>query len=291
MKTRTIQAIVQGQETADGAGVRLIRSIGQRSDIRLDPFLLLDAFSTENPDDYIEGFPPHPHRGFETITYMIEGRMRHEDHMGNRGDLGPGDVQWMTAGRGVIHSEMPQQQDGAMRGFQIWLNLPASEKMKPAAYRDIPASEIPVLESQGFVKAKVIAGTLKLAGQSVTGPINNTQGEMVTDPLLADISLAANVSIELPISAGYNAMIQVFDGQAYIAGQPVAMHQAAVLSNDGTSLQIRTGDEPVRFLLMAGRPLNEPIVQRGPFVMNTQAEIRQAMIDYGAGRLTQESGS
>lgn len=288
-KHRQIAQIIPGLETADGAGVKLIRSIGQRQDLRLDPFLMLDAFSTENPDDYIAGFPPHPHRGFETVTYMIEGRMLHEDHMGNQGNLGPGDVQWMTAGRGVIHSEMPQQVDGAMRGFQLWLNLPANEKMQAAAYRDISADDIPALTTEDAVVAKVIAGTLQLSARTVSGPINNpAMGEgavLKTDPLIADIMVPAGQSVDISLPNDYNAMIQVFEGQAQIAGQSVEQQQAVVLA-EGDVVRVTADEQPIRFLLLAGRPLNEPIVQRGPFVMNTQAEIRQAMLDYGNGTLT-----
>ena len=188
MTTRTLQSVIPSQATSDGAGVKLRRSIGQSTQARLDPFLMLDEFGTENPDDYIAGFPGHPHRGFETVTYMLDGHMLHEDHMGNRGDLKSGDVQWMTAGRGIIHSEMPQQTEGRMRGFQLWINLPAREKMKPAAYRDIPAASIPVADWPGGGRVKVIAGTLQTPSGEVPGPI---QG-LSTAPVYFDVELAAH---------------------------------------------------------------------------------------------------
>src|SRR3979411_2616640 len=181
MTTRTLQRVIESIPTSDGAGVKLRRSIGQSAWARVDPFLMLDHFSTDNADDYIAGFPAHPHRGFETVTYMLDGHMRHEDHLGNRGDLGPGSVQWMTAARGIIHSEMPQQSEGRMRGFQLWLNLPSKEKMKPAGYRDIPAGEIPVVKLPQGGDVKVIAGTLTLDGASTSGPVNGSGAKLSPD--------------------------------------------------------------------------------------------------------------
>src|SRR5690554_4274857 len=194
--TRSLVRIMESMPATDGAGVKLRRSLGQRADdsARLDPFLMLDEFYSDDPDDYIAGFPPHPHRGFETVTYMLEGRMQHKDHLGNTGDLGPGGVQWMTAGRGVIHSEMPQQANGAMRGFQLWINLPAAEKMKPAGYRDLPAADIPELEL-GAGRLRVIAGFLQIDAQAVAGPINGRPGEMSTDPRFYDLRLLPRAEI------------------------------------------------------------------------------------------------
>jgi redox-sensitive bicupin YhaK (pirin superfamily) len=285
MAQRTLQRVLESVATSDGAGVRLRRGLGQSPYARLDPFLLLDHFSTDKADDYVAGFPSHPHRGFETVTYMIDGHMRHEDHLGHVGDLKSGGVQWMTAGRGIIHSEMPQQESGRMRGFQLWINLPAKEKMKPAAYRDIPAGEIPVVALAGGGSAKVVAGTLSVDGTATAGPING----LATDPLYADISLPAGVRIEAEITAGYNAFAYPFEGSMEVgtngAIRPLRTHQTGVLS-DGDRVVVTAGAEGARFLLLAGRPLHEPVVQYGPFVMNTREEIEQAIRDYQDGALT-----
>ncbi|MBS1219605.1 MAG: Pirin domain protein, partial [Proteobacteria bacterium] len=198
--------------TSDGAGVKLRRSIGQSQSARLDPFLMLDEFGTENPDDYIAGFPDHPHRGFETVTYMLDGHMLHQDHLGNRGDLRSGDVQWMTAGRGIIHSEMPQQLEGRMRGFQLWINLPANEKMKPAGYRDIPAASIPVVALPGGGVVKVIAGILQLDGRETAGPM---QG-LSTEPLYFDVALQPGESFVHRLPAGHNAFLYVYEGDVAV---------------------------------------------------------------------------
>jgi quercetin 2,3-dioxygenase len=257
MNTRTLIHVIESMPTSDGAGVKLRRSLGSQRGLHVDPFLMLDEFYSDNPDDYVAGFPAHPHRGFETVTYMLDGHMRHEDHLGNRGDLGPGDVQWMTAARGLIHSEMPQQSEGRMRGFQLWLNLPSKEKMKPAGYRDIPAGEIPqVLLPQGG-EVKVIAGTLTLDGAPTSGPVNGSGAKLSTDPLYLDVRLPAGAVFSAPVAAGYN----------------------------GDGVRVRAGAEGVRFLLLAAKPLREPVVQYGPFVMNTREEIEQALADYRDGRL------
>jgi len=285
MTTRTLQKVIESIATSDGAGVKLRRSIGSSQFQRLDPFLMLDEFGTENPDDYIAGFPNHPHRGFETVTYMLDGHMLHQDHMGNRGDLRSGDVQWMTAGRGIIHSEMPQQLQGRMRGFQLWINLPAKEKMKPAAYRDIPASEIPVVALPGGGRVKVIAGTLVVEGKTTPGPI---QG-LSTDPLYFDVELPARAAFTHPVSADYNAFLYVYEGSAEVgpagAARPLKMRSAGVLS-PGDTVEVTAGAEGARFILLAGKPLKEPIAQYGPFVMNTRDEIEQAVRDYQSGELT-----
>ena len=285
MTTRTLQRVVDAIPTTDGAGVKLRRGLGQSPFARLDPFLMLDHFSTDNADDYIAGFPAHPHRGFETVTYMIDGHMRHEDHLGHVGDLKSGGVQWMTAGRGIIHSEMPQQEAGRMRGFQLWINLPAREKMKPAAYRDIPADEIPAVALPGGGRAKVVAGTLTVGGVTTAGPI---QG-LTTDPLYLDVELPAGAKIEQALHAGYNAFVYPFEGRLHVgpegATRALAAHQAGILS-DGDSVVVTADAEGARFLLLAGRPLREPIVQYGPFVMNTREEIEQAIRDYQNGELT-----
>jgi quercetin 2,3-dioxygenase len=282
---RTLKRIVESIATSDGAGVKLRRSLGSSQFARLDPFLMLDEFYSDNPDDYIAGFPSHPHRGFETVTYMLDGRMEHKDHLGNTGDLGPGSVQWMTAGRGVIHSEMPKQSQGRMRGFQLWINLPAAEKMKPAEYRDIPADRIPELSFDGG-RVRVIAGTLTLAGQAICGPVNGPESRLSTDPLYWDLHLEPARLIELPIPAGHNAFVYLYEGQAEVGGR-VLPHRAAGILDDGDRLRIESGRQGARLLVLAGEPINEPVVQYGPFVMNTRAEIEQAMHDYQHGCLTE----
>ena len=285
MKPRSLQRAIEAIPTSDGAGVKLRRSLGQTAWARLDPFLMLDHFSTDNADDYIAGFPSHPHRGFETVTYMLDGHMRHEDHLGHTGDLKSGGVQWMTAGRGIVHSEMPQQESGRMRGFQLWINLPAREKMKPAGYRDIQADEIPVVDLLGGGRVKVIAGTLVQEGRRTAGPI---QG-LSTDPLYFDVDLPAGAHFAHPITAGYHAFVYPFEGSVEIgpegARRNLGLHSAGVLS-DGDSVELVGGAEGGRVILLAGRPLLEPIVQYGPFVMNTRDEIEQAIRDYQSGALT-----
>jgi redox-sensitive bicupin YhaK (pirin superfamily) len=286
MSGRTLQRVIPAIHTSDGAGVKLRRSLGQSQDARLDPFLMLDHFSTDNADDYIAGFPAHPHRGFETVTYMLDGHMRHEDHLGHTGELKSGGVQWMTAGRGIVHSEMPQQDRGRMRGFQLWLNLPAKEKMKPAAYRDIQPDEIPVVELNGGGRARVIAGTLDVDGRQTRGPI---QG-LTTDPLYLDIELPAGASFTHVVHAGYGAFVYPFEGSVDVgpAGKArrLKTHDAGVLS-DGDEVTLTAGPEGARVIILAGRPLREPVVQYGPFVMNTREEIEQAIRDYQSGRLAE----
>ena len=280
---RTLSRIIPAINTSDGAGVRLRRSLGSGKDVRLDPFLMLDEFSSDNPGDYIAGFPAHPHRGFETVTYILDGHMRHEDHLGNQGDLQSGGVQWMTAGRGIIHSEMPQQLEGRMRGFQLWINLPAAEKMKPAGYRDIQPEEIPVHPLPAGGQVKIIAGTLETDDIKITGPIAG----LSTDPLYIDVQLPPGASFSQRIKRGLNAMAYVFEGQLKLSGADtlLATHSAAVL-NDGDVAAFTAAEQGARFLVLAGRPLNEPVAQYGPFVMNTMAEIEQAVRDYQTGRLT-----
>ncbi|MFZ9724158.1 MAG: pirin family protein [Burkholderiaceae bacterium] len=275
---RQLEKIIRAQKTSDGAGVSLYRSIGS-SQGRVDPFLMLDEFSTENPNDYIAGFPAHPHRGFETVTYMIEGHMLHEDHLGNKGHLRSGDVQWMTAGRGIIHSEMPQQEQGAMRGFQLWINLPASEKMKPAGYRDIPSQDIPVIQSQDGPWVKVIAGDY----EGLRGPIQGVS----TQPLFIDVKLSADGVFEQTLPPEHAAMVYVFEGElapSVSLPQALPLKHAAVFG-PGDQLQLQASSQGARFLLLAARPLKEPVVQYGPFVMNTREEIEQAISDYQSGRL------
>ena len=287
MSKRNINTIIQSVATSDGAGVKLRRSLGSSQLARLDPFLMLDEFFSDNPDDYIAGFPAHPHRGFETVTYMLDGRMEHKDHLGNTGDLGPGSVQWMTAGRGVIHSEMPKQTAGRMRGFQLWLNLPAAEKMKPAGYRDIPASKIPELVFDGGL-VRVIAGSLMLGNEKVSGPVNGPGSRLSTDPLFWDLRLEPMRLIDLPIPAGHNAFVYLYDGQAHVGDQALP-HRAAGVLQAGDKVSLASGREGARLLVLAGKPINEPVVQYGPFVMNSREEIEQAMRDYRDGRLTESA--
>jgi quercetin 2,3-dioxygenase len=288
MKIRTLNQIIASVPTSDGAGVKLRRSLGSQRGAYVDPFLMLDEFYSDNPDDYIAGFPSHPHRGFETVTYMLDGRMRHEDHLGNRGDLGPGDVQWMTAAHGIIHSEMPQQSEGRMRGFQLWINLPSAEKMKPASYRDVPAGEVPLVKLPLGGEVKVIAGTLELGDEAISGPVNGSAAKLSTDPLYLDIRLPAGAQFSAPVAAGHSVFFYTYEGSALIgegeAAKPLPYRAAGVLS-DGDSVRIVAGADGVRCLLLAARPLHEPVVQYGPFVMNTREEIEQALADYRDGHL------
>jgi redox-sensitive bicupin YhaK (pirin superfamily) len=260
--------------------------------MRLDPFLMLDEFSSDNPGDYIAGFPAHPHRGFETVTYMLDGHMRHEDHLGNVGELRAGGVQWMTAGRGIVHSEMPQQEQGRMRGFQLWINLPAKEKMKPASYRDIQPAGIPSVTLDGGVRVKVIAGALEGNGERVDGPI---QG-LSTEALYLDVELPAGARFSHPLKRGHHAFAYVFEGDLQVGGEgsdgsdaaprPLRTRCAGVLS-DGDLVELAAGARGARFLLLAGRPLREPVAQYGPFVMNTVEEVEQAIRDFQDGRFTE----
>jgi quercetin 2,3-dioxygenase len=278
MTSRPVERLITGQPTQDGAGVKLIRVLTQDLQRRLDPFLMLDAFGTDHPDDYIAGFPDHPHRGFETVTYMLEGRMRHRDSAGNEGLLGPGGVQWMTAGRGVIHSEMPEQADGRMEGFQLWLNLPAADKLRDPWYRDIPAGEVPVLDLPG-VHVRVIAG-------QVDGTPGAMQRER-TEPVFVDLHLSPGATFAQPLPATHNAFVYVYRGTLDIGGTAVPSQRMAILANrpDADGVAITAGAEGARAILVAGAPLNEPIVQYGPFVMNTKEQIFQAVEDFRRGAL------
>ncbi|OHC70273.1 MAG: quercetin 2,3-dioxygenase [Rhodocyclales bacterium RIFCSPLOWO2_02_FULL_63_24] len=284
MSSRRLQTIIRSVATSDGAGVSLRRSLGQSPAARVDPFLMLDEFFSDDPDDYIAGFPPHPHRGFETVTYMLDGHMLHEDHLGNRGDLLPGGAQWMTAGRGIIHSEMPQQESGRMRGFQLWINLPAAEKMKPAHYRDIRPEEIPQTALPGGGEARVIAGRIAVEGREIAGPV---QG-LCTEPLYIDVRLPSGGRFTQVLPAGHNAFVYAYEGSLGIGpaddARRLAAQDAGVLAA-GDSVGVHAVDGPARFLLLAARPLGEPVVQHGPFVMNSREEIEQAISDYRLDRL------
>ncbi len=275
---RSVERLIVGQAVTDGAGVKINRVLSQGLQRRLDPFLMLDAFRSDDPNDYIAGFPDHPHRGFETVTYLVAGRLRHRDSAGHEGLLQSGGVQWMTAGRGVVHSEMPEQEDGVMEGFQLWLNLPARDKMTAPGYRDIPAAEIPGYVSAEGVTVRVIAGE----SHGVAGAVRRP----VTEPLYLDLDLPAGSRFAQALAPGHNAFVYVYRGALAIAGERVAERRLAVLANepqaDGVALEAAA---PARALLIAGRPLGEPIVQYGPFVMNTEEEIRAALDDFRDGRL------
>ena len=282
MTMRTLQTIVESVPASDGAGVKLRRSLGGARNLRIDPFLMLDEFYSDDPDDYLAGFPSHPHRGFETVTYMLDGHMRHEDSFGNRGDLGPGDVQWMTAARGIIHSEMPQQTEGRMRGFQLWINLPAREKMKRAAWRDVPSREIPTVPLEGGGEARVIAGTLRQGAVVTGGPVQGAS----TEPLYVDLRLPPGVRVSIPLPSDHNAFVYAYEGTASVGddGRTLPLRAAGLLTL-GEAVDITAHDQGAQLLLIAGRPIGEPIVQYGPFVMNTREEIEQAIADYQGGRL------
>lgn len=277
LQTRTVEQMIVGRPTSDGAGVKLTRVLGLSLHRRLDPFLMLDAFGSDTPNDYIAGFPDHPHRGFETVTYLIAGKMRHRDSAGHEGLLQSGGVQWMIAGRGVIHSEMPEQEQGVMEGFQLWLNLPARDKMTNPWYRDIQGPDIPEFVTRAGVKVRVIGGISHGMAGTVQRP--------VTEPLYLDVHLPAHSRFAQTIPPGHNAFAYVYRGAVDISGVAVPEQHLAILSNseqaDGIALETQTES---RLLLIAGHPLNEPIVQQGPFVMNTQEEITQAINDFRSGR-------
>ncbi|MDO8345246.1 MAG: pirin family protein [Cellvibrio sp.] len=279
---RQLQQILQGRETSDGAGVRIKRSLGQGPNARFDPFLMLDEFGSSSADDYIAGFPAHPHRGFETVTYMLEGHMLHEDHMGNKGHLRNGDVQWMTAGRGIIHSEMPQQEHGLMRGFQLWLNLPSAEKMKPASYRDIASTDIPVANLPNGGCIKVIASSAFVNGKIISGPI---QG-LTTEAIYWDVHLPDQAEFHHALPEDHNTFLYVYEGDIAIGEDKRKLTKGnAGLLSKGDQLSVQALSTDTRFLVISGKPIKEPIVQYGPFVMNTTDEIEQAIQDYREGTL------
>lgn len=282
--TREVVQLVRGQATSDGDGVRLTRVIGGRALGELDPFLLLDEFGSDSAADYIGGFPSHPHRGFETVTYMLEGRMRHRDNQGNEGLLVAGSVQWMTAGRGIIHSEMPEQEAGRMRGFQLWVNLPAKDKMTAPRYQDIAPERIPLARTAGGAEVRVIAGEhIDADGTATRGPVSG----IAIDPLYFDVSLSKGARFEHALAADHNAFLYVFEGQAQVGDRATAVVRGdlAVLA-PGDRVRVTAPAAAARFILVAGAPLGEPVVKYGPFVMNTRAQIVQAVDDYSSGRFT-----
>jgi redox-sensitive bicupin YhaK (pirin superfamily) len=282
--TRTVQRVVKGMPTSDGAGVKLRRVIGQPQLPDLDPFLMLDEFGTDKAEDYIAGFPDHPHRGFETVTYMLDGRMRHRDNHGNEGVLVPGSVQWMTAGRGLVHSEMPEQQEGRMRGFQLWLNLPARQKMTAPKYQEFGPERIPLASPAKGVTAKVIAGRVA----DIVGPIF----QPATDPTYLDVSLEPGAVFVQRLPADYAAFLYVFEGTLEVGADAgasaVRTHELAVLG-EGEEIRLRgvsagADGRTARAILVAGRPLREPVAKYGPFVMNTREELQQAFADFQSGK-------
>jgi redox-sensitive bicupin YhaK (pirin superfamily) len=273
---RPVQSSLQGQETSDGAGVRLTRLIGGPRLPQLDPFLLLDDFRSDDPQDYIGGFPPHPHRGFETVTYLLAGKLEHRDNAGHTGILQAGGVQWMTAGSGVIHSEMPQQQNGLLAGFQLWVNLPAKHKMTEPRYQEFERQAIPVERRSEGVEIRIVAGE---TSRQTRGPVT----ELITPSLFYDVTMDAGARFAEPLDENYNAFIYLVQGVVSIGQRQLTERTLAIL-DEGTSVEI-TAQAPSRLMLVAGQPIREPVVRGGPFVMNTEDELRQAFIDYQEGRI------
>ena len=277
-RPRPVARVTRGTPASDGAGVKLNRVIGTAELDAVDPFLMLDEFCSDDAADYIAGFPDHPHRGFETVTYMIAGRMRHGDNKGHTGLLEAGSVQWMTAGRGIVHSEMPEQEDGLMQGFQLWVNLPAKDKMIEPRYQEIPPKEIPTVALPGGVTAKVIAGAVG----GTQGPIHG----IATDPTLLDLALPQGASVALPVARGHSVFLYAFAGEAAIGEAATRLPRGSIaVLGDGDGILIAAPKSATRVLLAAGRPLNEPVARYGPFVMNTPEQIRQALYDYQLGKL------
>ncbi len=274
---RKLVRVIEGQPTSDGAGVRLTRLLDPRLAATADPFLLFDEFRSDKPGDYIGGFPPHPHRGFETVTYMMAGHMRHGDNKGNTGNLGPGSAQWMTAARGIVHEERPQQENGLMWGYQLWVNLPASEKMGDPAYQDIAAQDIPEARLPDGTRVRVISGEFA----NVRGPVR----PRTTEPIYLDVQLPARTEFKYTPPKDHTTLLHGIDGETHFVAEDHALHarEMALLSNEGEVL-VRAGDAPARFLLIAGKPIREQIAHYGPFVMNTREEILQAARDFEAGR-------
>ena len=280
MTLRRVTKVIEPEATSDGAGVRLKRSIATRTLDYLDPFLLFDHFGSENPDDYIAGFPMHPHRGIETVTYMLAGAVKHRDSSGNSGIIKAGDVQWMTAGGGIMHEEMPELEGGRLDGFQLWVNLPAHLKMSKPRYQEINAENIPTIEKDTGARIRVIAGTVDEVQGSVTG--------IAADPTYLDVFVPARTTFNHPIPAGHTAFAYVYGGAGTFGatGDDEGKQATAprlVVFGDGDGVQITTAAEDARFLLISGKPLNEPIARYGPFVMNTEAEIEQALLDLRRG--------
>ena len=276
-KVRTIAKVIEPQPVVEGAGVRLKRSIGTQTLDHVDPFLLLDDFTSKNPSDYKSGFPLHPHRGIETVTYLLSGTVRHKDTLGNAGEIGSGDAQWMTAGRGILHEEMPQARPEGIAGFQLWVNLPVKLKMTAPRYQNISANEIPKIQRDGDTTIRVIAGSV----DGVTGPV----GGIAVEPTYLDVALAPHGAFSQPIPRGHATFVYLFEGAARFGGEDLTVVTAPrlVVLGDGDTVEVRTAESPARFLLVSGKPLNEPIARYGPFVMNTQEEIEQTLRELQQG--------
>ncbi|OSQ32351.1 pirin family protein [Thalassospira sp. MCCC 1A03138] len=281
-KPRGVARVLRAMDTSDGAGVSLKRSVGSPQLDMLDPFLMLDSISTDNADEYIAGFPEHPHRGFETVTYMVEGAMRHKDSMGNEGVLRSGGVQWMTAGSGILHSESPEQENGLLQGFQLWINLPAKDKMVTPRYQNIEGRDVAEFSPEDGVDLRLVAGEF----MDKTGPVNG----IATKPVFIDAKLAADREVTLPVPEGHAAMVYVFIGDAIVADKDITTHHLAVLE-DGDSITLKGGPEGGRMLLIAARPLHEPVVRYGPFVMSSKQELMQAFDDYQRGRFVRAAAA
>ena len=282
---RTIESIVRGQATSDGAGVKLTRVLTQDLQQRLDPFLMLDSFRSDDPKDYGAGFPDHPHRGFETVTYMLTGNMRHFDSAGNSGLLTGGGAQWMTAGRGLVHSEMPEQIDGLMEGFQLWVNLPAKYKLCAPLYQDLTPDSIAHLSVNANINLKAIAGTFEIVTGEQTQQFKGTVQRPDTEPIYLDVHFSGKDHITLRMPPGHNAFVYTYRGEVSVAGTALPDKRMGILSNNGNSDVRIDAAGAARCIVIAGRPLREPIVQYGPFVMNTREEIITAFEDFEAGRI------
>lgn len=282
-QNRQLNQIITGQQTSDGAGVKLTRIINPQQKLNLDPFILFDEFGSNEAADYIGGFPPHPHRGFETVTYMLEGAMVHRDHLGNEGHLRAGDAQWMTAAHGIIHSEMPEQEQGRLHGFQLWLNLPAKEKMKAPSYQDIASNEIPVVTLTDGSSLKLIAGCYETANKKVVGAVTGVS----TQPLYVDVVLSSEQAVNLPVPANHTVLVYVYEGGLSV-DKPDKILTAGQLGHltVGDNIHLQAITQTAKCLVIAAQPLNEPVVQAGPFVMNTDEEIEQAYRDFRGGVLT-----
>jgi redox-sensitive bicupin YhaK (pirin superfamily) len=278
MKTnREIERIIKGQRTSDGAGVKLTRILGHNTQELLDPFLLLDFFGSDNPDDFMAGFPSHPHRGIETVTYMLDGKVEHSDSMGNRGVIGKGDIQWMTAGSGIIHEEMPKYEQGKMHGFQLWVNLPSASKMIPPRYQDISEGKIPVVELENRSRVKVLAGTF----QGVRGPVEN----IIAEPEYLDVEMAEHSELLVPFNPDHTVFAYLYEGAASFdekSKNPLLAGEGALFGH-GDQVRIQTGASKARFIMIAGKPINEPIAWHGPIVMNTEKELEVAFRELRAG--------
>lgn len=279
---RGVARVLRAMDTSDGAGVSLKRSIGSPQLDMLDPFLMLDSLSTDKADDYIAGFPEHPHRGFETVTYMVEGAMRHQDSMGNEGVLRSGGAQWMTAGSGIVHSETPEQENGLMQGFQLWINLPAKDKMIDPRYQNLEPDELPEISPAAGAQLRLLAGSM----YGETGPINGIS----TDPVFVDVKLDAGCEISVPMPEGHSAVVYVFTGDAVVADKDVPTHHLAILK-DGNGVTLKGGATGGRVLVIAARPIHEEVVRYGPFVMSSKQELMQAFDDYQNGNFVRKAAS